>query len=174
MANTIKPKADPSPKAEQHKENRYARTFAILAADNKLSVDQIAKKAGINERAARSMIFAWNTCVRVLDSRAALAVDPTTLIHDAADAQNSSQRVIRVLVQEGVEIDISELAKRANASQGTARRVLDLYRSVISAQGMTPDTRNGKGASEHDNNKNAHPTRSSGTSGTSAMKAKAA
>jgi len=174
---TIKPKPEPSAKTTEpeHKENRYVRAFNVLAADNTLPLDQIATKADIKERAARSMIDAWNAAIHALDARAALAVDPTTLIHDAPDAQSGSQRVIRVLVQEGTETDIAELAKRGNVSQATARRVLDMYRSVIAAQSMTSDTRNGRGASEHAKNNNTHGTQSAGSSSaTSAMKAKAA
>ena len=170
---TIKPKPEPSAKTTEpeHKENRYVRAFNVLAADNTLPLDQIATKADIKERAARSMIDAWNAAIHALDARAALAVDPTTLIHDAPDAQSGSQRVIRVLVQEGTETDIAELAKRGNVSQATARRVLDMYRSVISAQSIVQDTRSAKGATEYNNNRSGNAGSSPGTS---AMKAKAA
>jgi len=127
------------------------------------------------------MIDAWNAAVHALDARAALAVDPTTLIHDAPNVQSGSQRVIRVLVQEGTEIDIAELAKRANVSESMARRTAELYRSVISAQKTTQERRNAKDDVLRDKSKNGVPSSSSGTSSTSsgtsstsAMKAKAA
>jgi hypothetical protein len=46
---TIKPRPEVSAKTDpksEHKENRYVRAFNVLAADNKLPVDQIAKKGG--------------------------------------------------------------------------------------------------------------------------------
>jgi hypothetical protein len=143
---TIKPKAEVSPKTTEpeHKENRYVRAFAVLAADNKLPVDQIAKKAEIKERAARGMVDVWNAAIHALNARAALAVDPTTLIHDApADAQNGFSRVVRVLATEG-DLDVAELAKRANVSEATARRAAEAFRSVLAAQAVTQDTRNAK------------------------------
>jgi hypothetical protein len=86
------------------------------------------------------------------------------LIHDApADAQNGFSRVVHVLATEG-DIDIAELAKRANVSEATARRAAEAYRSVLAAQAVTQDTRNAKASSEHDDDQNARPTRSSATS----------
>ena len=160
---TIKPKADTSAKTHNENQNRYVRAFNVLAADNKLPVDQIAKKADIKERAARSMIDAWNAAVQALDARAALAVDPTTLLHDApSDAQNGFSRVVRLLTTEG-DLTSAELAKRANVSEATARRAAEAYRSALAAQAASQDTRNGKHASQHDNDKNANAGRSSAT-----------
>jgi hypothetical protein len=161
----IKPKPEVSANktdASEHKDNRYVRAFNVLAADNKLPVDQIAKKAEIKERAARAMIDAWNAAINALNARAALAVDPTTLLHDAADAQNGFSRVVRLLATEG-DLDVAELAKRANVSEATARRAAEAYRSVLAAQAVTQETRNGKGASQHASEQNARPTRSSAT-----------
>ena len=167
MAATIKPKSDASAKtdaSEQHKENRYVRAFNVLAADNKISVDQVAKKAEIKERAAKAMIDAWNAAVHALEAARCLAVDPATLIHDApADAQNGFSRVVRILATTQDDLDDAELAKRANVSEATARRAAEAYRSVLAAQAVTQDARNGAGASEHANNKNANAGRSSAT-----------
>jgi hypothetical protein len=173
----IKPKPEVSANktdASEHKDNRYVRAFNVLAADNKLPVDQIAKKAEIKERAARAMIDAWNAAINALNARAALAVDPTTLIHDAtADTQNGFSRVVRLLATEG-DLGVAELAKRANVSEATARRAADAYRSVLAAQPVTQETRNAKASSEPAEEQNARPTRSSATSATSATKEKAA
>jgi len=143
---TIKPKPEPSAKTTEpeHKENRYVRAFNVLAADNTLPLDQIAKKADLKgERAARGMVDAWNAAVHALDARAALAVDSASLIHDApADAQNGFSRVVRILATEG-DLDVAELIKRANVSEATARRAAEAYRTVLAAQA---GTRNGKKA----------------------------
>ena len=173
---TIKPKADVSPKAEkaQHTETRWVRAFNALSSSNAISLAEVARQAQISERQAQSSIDVWNAAIHALDKRMALSVAPETLLHDAGARESGSQRVIRVLVTEGVDIDIAELAAKAGVSTATARRTSELYRSVVAAQSMTQDARNGNHASEHDKSKNAVPASSSGTSATSATKAKAA
>src|SRR5262250_1755490 len=99
----------------------------------------------------------------------ALSAAPETLLHDAGARESGSQRVIRVLVQEGVDIDLAELAAKSSVSTSMARRTLELYRSVISAQETTQQTRNGNRASETHTNRSANAGSSSGSSATPAM-----
>jgi hypothetical protein len=144
MANTIRPKPELRPQAEkaEHKENRYVRAFSVLAAGNSVSLGEIAKQADISERQAQGSIDVWNAAIHALDKRMALSVDPTTLIHAAGARESGFTRAVKILVQEGVDIDIAELATRASVSNATARRASELYRSVIAAQAVTQDTRN--------------------------------
>ena len=140
MATKPKPKPKPAngeAQETERKDNRYVRAFSILARDNSLSVDVIAKEAGMKERAARSMVEAWNAAVHALDAHAALSVDPTTLLHAQADTQTGFTRVVRILATEG-DLDVAELAKRANVSEGTAKRASQVYHDVLAAQRELP------------------------------------
>jgi len=124
-------KQAPAPKPA---DNRYTRAFAVLAADNKIPVEQIATKADISDRVARSCIEIWNAAINALDSRAALAIAPDLLLHAAPDKpQTGFSRAIRVLATEG-ELTVSDLAAKAHVSETLAKRAADTYREVIAAQ----------------------------------------
>jgi len=45
----------------ERSDNRYVRAFRVLATNNKLPIDELAKQADIPERTARSCVDIWNS-----------------------------------------------------------------------------------------------------------------
>jgi hypothetical protein len=64
-------------------ENRYLRGMRVIAEDISVSADEIAKQADMSKSGAKACIIAWNTAVRLLDQKNALATSAAELLNNS-------------------------------------------------------------------------------------------
>jgi hypothetical protein len=64
-------------------ENRYLRGMRVIANGRNVSPEDIAKQADMSKSGAKACIIAWNTAVRLLDEKKALAVPAADLVNNS-------------------------------------------------------------------------------------------
>jgi hypothetical protein len=103
-----KTNGEAAPAAEQAKpENRYLRGMRVIAEDISVSADEIAKQADMSKSGAKACIIAWNTAVRLLDQKKALAISATDLVNNSLKAKApplAAGQVDQQLAEFGLEI----------------------------------------------------------------------